>query len=85
MKTKLTLTLEKSTIEKAKRYSKRTGKSISRMVEEMFNKEESERQLKSRQQIAAGSLLKMLESAPTIKSLGDDKELIRAHLAQKYA
>lgn len=38
MKRKLTLTLEKAVIEKAKIYSKQTGKSLSSMVEMFFEK-----------------------------------------------
>ena len=83
MKTKLTLTVRKSVIEKAKRYSRRTGKSISQMFEEVFELNEA-RSIKSEQQRAAGRLLTTLESSKSIKTL-EDKALLKEHVARKFA
>lgn len=84
MKTKLTLTVEESIIAKAKRISKKTGKSLSQMFEEMFSGTDVS-PIKSEQQKAAERLFKYLENMPAIQDLGNDKELIRAHRAKKYA
>jgi hypothetical protein len=83
MKTKLTLTVRKSVITIAKKHSRKSGKSISRLFEEMFEEPELNI-IKSEQQRAASRLLKLLESAPRVKTL-DDKALLRKHIDQKYA
>ena len=83
MKTKLTLTVRKSVIDNAKRYSRRTGKSVSQMFEELFEKTES-MSIKSEQQRSAERLLKTLELSKSVKTL-DDKSLIEKHVAGKYA
>ncbi len=83
MKTKLTLTVRKSVIDTAKRYSRRTGKSISQMFEELFEKTES-MGIKSEQQRSAERLLKTLELSKPVKTL-DDKSLIKKHVTRKYA
>ena len=83
MKTKLTLTVRKSVIDNAKRYSRRTGKSISQIFEELFEKTES-MGIKSEQQRSAERLLKTLELSKSVKNL-DDKSLIEKHVARKYA
>lgn len=84
MKTKLTLTVEESIIAKAKRISKKTGKSLSQMFEDMFAGSEVSG-IKTEQQKAAERLFRYLENAPSVQNLGNDKELIRAHRAKKYA
>jgi hypothetical protein len=83
MKTKLTLTVRKSVINTAKRYSRKTGKSISEMFEELFEKTEPTR-IKSEQQRSAERLLKTLEVSKSVKSL-DDKSLLKEHVARKFA
>lgn len=83
MKTKLTLTVKKTVIERAKRYSRRTGKSLSQMFEELFEKTE-EGSVKSEPQRAAERLLKTLETSKSIRTM-DDKRLLKAHVAQKFA
>ena len=82
MKTKLTLTVRKSVIDAAKRYSRRTGKSISQMFEELFVKAESA-STKSEQQRAAERLLETLESSKSVKTL-DDKLLLKEYVARKF-
>lgn len=84
MKMKLTLTVRKSVITTAKRYSKRTGKSISQMFEEFFDHLEAAGKMKSEKQIAAERLLKMLEASKPIQTL-DDEQLLKDHVARKFA
>ena len=83
MKTKLTLTVHKKAIANAKRYSRKTGKSISQMFEELFELEEIG-SLRSEPQRAAERLLAHLKKSNHLKTL-DDKFLLRAHVARKYA
>lgn len=83
MKTKLTLTVRKSVIDMAKRHSRRTGKSISRMFEELFEGTEV-RSIKSEKQRAAIRLLKSLESAKPVEVL-DDNLLLKQHVERKFA
>jgi hypothetical protein len=82
MKTKLTLTIEESIIAEAKRYSKRAGKSLSGMFEELFLNAK-EIQPKSERALAAARLLKIQEGQKTVKTL-DDKKLRKEHLMKKY-
>lgn len=83
MKTKLTLTVRKSVIETAKRHSRRTGKSISKMFEELFEETEL-RSIKSEKQRAAIRLLKSLESANSIETI-NDKLFLKQHVERKFA
>lgn len=83
MKTKLTLTVRKSIIKNARRYSKRSGKSISQLFEELFEMDQGTG-IPSKSQRAATRLLKTLESAPDIKPL-NDKEALKSHVARKFA
>ncbi len=84
MKTKLTLTVRKSVVEAARQYSRKTGKSISAMFEEMFDNKEPNT-LKSENQRAAERLLKTLSQAKHIKTTSNDKRLIRKYVAGKFA
>ncbi len=84
MRSKLTLTVRKSVISTAKRYSKKTGKSISRIFEEFFESAGLENTIKSEPQKAAERLLATLSSSKSVKTL-DDKRLLKAHVARKFA
>lgn len=84
MKTKLTLTVRKSVISAAKRYSRRTGKSISQMFEEFFENAALGGGIKSAPQRAAERLLKSLDASKPVKTL-DDKQLLKEHVARKFA
>lgn len=81
MKAKLSLTVRKSVIDTAKRYSRKTGKSISQMFEDFFEKTET-KSIKSEQLRSAKRLLKTLERSNSVESL-DDKFFLRDHVAQK--
>lgn len=84
MKSKLTLTVRKNVIMTAKRYSKRTGKSISQLFEEFFESASPENTIKSEPQKAAERLLAILDSSKPVKTL-DDKTLLKEHVARKFA
>jgi len=84
MKTKLTLTVEKEIVEKAKQQAANRGVSLSKMFEEVFAKENPEIE-KTESQLAASRLLEWLKNQAPIKELEkSDKELVRAHRIKKY-
>ncbi|GAB4238335.1 MAG: hypothetical protein Tsb0034_13890 [Ekhidna sp.] len=81
-KTKLTLTVRKDIIEKAKIRAKEKGVSLSKLFEETFEKEEPEI-LKERK--AASRLLEHLEKSESVEALHEsDKKLWHKHLDEKY-
>jgi formiminotetrahydrofolate cyclodeaminase len=79
MSIKLTLLIEKSVIEKAKSYAKKTGRSLSELVEnylELITKNESD--------IKISPKLKRIVGAVKLpKNFDEDKEL-RENLEKKY-
>jgi len=80
MKTKLTLTVNKSIIEKAKKVAKERSVSVSRLFEEVFE-DDSPQPLRNERQKAASELLKTLSSQPkTQMTVKSDKELIKAYV-----
>lgn len=83
MKTKLTLTVQKRVIDRAKRYARRSGKSISQIFEELFEQSENP-VIKTEAQHAAQRLLETLEGVKQVETLSD-KELIRNYVARKYS
>lgn len=84
MKTKLTLTVEKEIVEKAKQKAASRGISLSKMFEEIFEKENPDLE-KTTEQLAAARFLERLKSEIPIKALDkSDKELIREHRDKKY-
>lgn len=84
MKTKLTLTVDKKIVEMAKLKAANKGISLSRMFEEIFEKEVPLIE-KTDEQLAAARFLERLKRESTIKTLEkSDKELIREHRAKKY-
>lgn len=83
MKTKLTLTVRKNIIIRAKRYSMKTGKSLSRLFEEMFETEERTH-IKTEAQRAAERLLNELNASKPVRTL-NDKQLLKNHVARKHA
>ena len=84
MKTKLTLTVRKSVISAAKRYAKRTGKSISKMFEQFFENAEAGGYMKSENQKTAERLLKSLDASEPVRQM-NDKQLLKKHVARKFA
>ncbi len=84
MKTKLTLTVKKEIVEKAKMQAASRGISLSKMFEEIFEKESPDLE-KTESQLAAGRLLKRLESIEPMKGQKEsDKALVTRFLKQKY-
>ncbi len=84
MKTKLTLTIKKEIVEKAKRKASSKGISLSKMIEEIFEKEDPELE-KTPEQLAAARFLERLKNETPIKALDkSDKELVREHRDKKY-
>lgn len=83
MKTKLTLTVEKEIVEKAKLKAASRGISLSKMFEEVFAKEYPVVD-KTPEQLAATRFLERLKTDTPIKALDkSDKELIREHREKK--
>ncbi len=82
MKTRLTLTVNNDVILKARKYSKATGKSISRLFEDFIQKAIDVNQ-KTESQIAAKRLLKRISASKPVKTV-DDKTLIKKTLIDKY-
>lgn len=80
MTTKLTLTVEKTVIEKAKSYAKRTGRSLSEIIEKYLesitNEEKNNDQLSPK-------LKKIVGAVKLPKNFDEEKEL-RAYLEKKH-
>ena len=80
MTRKLTLSINEKTVEKAKRISRKRGKSISKMVEEYLNSiTEKEEQKAS----AVDKIKKIMKGRITNKNL-DWKKVKEEHLSKKY-
>jgi formiminotetrahydrofolate cyclodeaminase len=79
MTTKLTLTVEKAVIERAKSYAKHTGRSLSELVESYL---EQITENKSDQQISP-SLRKIVGSVKLPKGFDEEKEL-RSYFEKKH-
>ncbi len=85
MKTKLTLTIKKEIVEKAKRKASSQGISLSKLFERVFE-EENPTLAETPEQRAAARFLERLRNEPPIKALDkSDKELINEHRNEKYA
>jgi hypothetical protein len=80
MTRKLTLSIHEKTIEKAKRISRRRGKSISRMVEEYLN---SISEKEGKQGSAVDEIKKIMKGKIANKNL-DWKKVKEEHLSKKY-
>ena len=80
MTTKLTLTVEKTIIEKAKSYAKRTGRSLSELIEKylesLTNDEKNDNQLSPK-------LRKIVGAVKLPKNFDEEKEL-RSYLEKKH-
>lgn len=79
MSTKLTLTVDKAVIERAKSYAKNTGRSLSELVEsylESIIQEDNEGQLSPK--------LKKIVGAVKLPKNFDEKKELRAYLEKKH-
>lgn len=84
MKTKLTLTVKREIVEKAKMQAASRGISLSKMFEEIFEKENPELE-KTPEELAAARFLDRIKKEKPIQSLEkSDKELIREYREKKY-
>ena len=79
MTTKLTLTVEKSTIEKAKHYAKNTGRSLSELVEKYL-----ETIVESNDDRVISPRLKKLVGAVNLPHDFDDDIELRSYLESKH-
>ena len=79
MTTKLTLTLEKSIIERAKIYAKNTGRSLSELIENYL---ETITEDKGNQKISP-KLKKIIGAVTLPKNFDEEKEL-RSYLEKKH-
>lgn len=84
MKTKLTLTVEKRIIEKAKLKAASRGISLSKMFEEIFEKENPELEKTSEQKAAARLLQRLEEIKSTKAPEKNDKDALKDYLREKY-
>lgn len=80
MNTKLTLTIEKNVIEKAKRYAKQTGRSLSDIIEK-YLEEISDEQVDS---AAISNQLKEIIGSVKLPKDFDEKKAISEYLEKKY-
>lgn len=80
MTRKLTLSISEKTVLKARRLSRRRGKSISRIVEEYLN---SLAEKEDQQESAVDKIKKIMKGKITNKDL-DWKKVKEEHLSKKY-
>jgi len=80
MTRKLTLSINEKTVEKAKRISRKRGKSISKMVEEYLN---SITEKEDQKESAVDKIKKIMKDRITNKNL-DLKKVKEEHLSKKY-
>jgi len=83
MNTKLTLTVDKSVIEEAKKYAKSTGRSLSGIVEEYLKS--LTHQSEEKDEFEISPLVKSLwGSVKPLPDSKDYKEILEEELAKKY-
>ena len=80
MTTKLTLTVEKDVIERAKSYAKRTGRSLSDLIEKYL---ENITQEEKREKELSPRLKKIVGAVKLPKNFNEEKEL-RAYFEKKH-
>ncbi|MES2446941.1 MAG: DUF6364 family protein [Bacteroidota bacterium] len=79
MTAKLTLTVEKTTIEKAKHYAKNTGRSLSELVEKYL-----ETITDVKEEKAISPKLKKIFGAVTLPDDFDEEKELRSYLENKH-
>ncbi len=85
MTTKLTLSMDKSVIEKAKRYAKGTQRSLSEMVQKYFENLEEEKQEKEEFSPQMKKFLSLLKGKPTNYTDEELDNFRREYLEKKYS
>lgn len=89
MTTKLTLTVEKAVIEKAKSYAKRTGRSLSELVEKYLDsitdEEKNDKHIspKLKKIVGAVKLPKNFDEEKELRSYFEKKHLWRKYLSTR--
>lgn len=78
MTTKLTLTIEKSTIEKAKSFAKHTGRSLSELVERYLET------ITLEEEPVTSSKLKKIVGAVKLPENFDEEAALRAYFENKH-
>lgn len=84
MNTKLTLSLDKEVIEKAKIYAKGTGRSLSEMVENYFKSLVSKSNSENNKEDEIDAKLKKITGIISLPPDFDEKKAIQEYLEQKY-
>ncbi|MCH8318273.1 MAG: hypothetical protein IIA88_07220 [Bacteroidetes bacterium] len=88
MNTKLTLSLDKEVIEKAKRYAKKNGQSVSGMVENYFklvsSNDQNRKSKGNKRIIEITPLVKSLKTTVKFPKDFDYKEALTEALREKY-
>ena len=84
MNTKLTLSLDKEIIEKAKIYAKGTGRSLSEMVENYFKNLVSKSNSEKDNQDEIDSKLKKITGIVKLPPDYDEKKTVQEYLEKKY-
>lgn len=83
MPNKLTLSIEQDVIEKAKRYAKLQGRSLSNIIEEYLKSISSETMINEKQELS--NILKELKGSIKLpKNLKSYKEILEDALIEKY-
>lgn len=83
MSNKLTLSIEQDVIEKAKRYAKLQGRSLSNIIEEYLKSISSETMINEKQELS--NILKELKGSIKLpKNLKSYKEILEDALIEKY-
>ena len=80
MTTKLTLTVEKTVIEKAKSYAKKTGRSLSELIEKYLENITSEERTENE---LSPKLKKIVGAVKLPKNFDEEKEM-RSYLEKKH-
>ena len=80
MTTKLTLTVEKSVIEKAKMYAKKTGRSLSELIEKYLESITSDENIEDE----ISSKLKKIIGAVKLPENFDEEKELRTYLEKKH-
>jgi hypothetical protein len=82
MKTKLTLTIERAVIEKAKKFAANSGKSLSDLVETFLEKEISSSEI---DQSSIPEEFRGLFGSVNLSKDFNEKEVVREILSKKYS
>ncbi len=83
MSTKLTLSIEQDVIQKAKRYAKLQGRSLSNIIEEYLKSISSETKVNEKQELS--NILQELQGSIKLpKDMKSYKEILEDALLEKY-